>query len=79
MTHPIVLIHGLIGHLSDPVIHSHFVEKDVHAPHLIGYGDFSDRPTGSLSLEDQATHIANYISANGLGRAHLVGHSVGRP
>lgn len=35
---PIVLVHGLFGHLADPNILAAFGNADVHAPDLRGYG-----------------------------------------
>ncbi|MFT4184761.1 MAG: alpha/beta hydrolase [Rhizobium sp.] len=74
---PIVLVHGLFGSLSDPKILAAFGNADVHAPDLIGYGRNRDADVSGLSLLDQARHIADFISALGVGKVHLVGHSVG--
>ncbi|NLR99066.1 alpha/beta hydrolase [Rhizobium sp. P38BS-XIX] len=74
---PIVLVHGLFGSLSDPRILAAFGDADVHAPDLIGYGRHRDANTSSLSLLDQARHVAEFISGLGLGKVHLVGHSIG--
>ncbi|NTJ66061.1 alpha/beta hydrolase [Agrobacterium rhizogenes] len=74
---PIVLVHGLFGSLSDPKILAAFGNADVHAPDLIGYGRNREADTSSLSLLDQARHIAGFISGLDAGKVHLVGHSVG--
>ncbi len=74
---PIVLLHGLIGRLGDPEILAPFGARDVHAPDLLGYGRNRDADTSSLSLEDQARHVAGFIAALDRGPVHLAGHSVG--
>lgn len=73
----VVLIHGLFGSLNDPEILSRFDCSDVHAPDLMGYGEFSREETSDISLLAQAKHVAQYLSDAGIERAHLVGHSVG--
>ncbi|SCB46382.1 alpha/beta fold hydrolase [Rhizobium multihospitium] len=74
---PIVLVHGLFGSLSNPKILAAFGNADVHAPDLIGYGCNREADVSSLSLLDQARHIAGFISGLDAGKVHLVGHSVG--
>ncbi|MBB6488430.1 alpha/beta fold hydrolase [Rhizobium lusitanum] len=74
---PIVLVHGLFGSLNDPKILAAFGNAEIHAPDLIGYGRNRRANTGSLTLLDQARHIADFISGIGAGKVHLVGHSVG--
>jgi len=74
---PIVLVHGLFGNLADTKIISAFGDADVHAPDLIGYGQYQDRDIEHLTLNDQAGHVAAYIRRLGEKKVHLVGHSVG--
>lgn len=74
---PIVLIHGLIGSLSDPKILAAFGSTKIHAPDLIGYGRHSHTDTDNLTLGDQADHVIDFISSLGRGKVHLAGHSVG--
>lgn len=74
---PIVLIHGLFGHLNDNRIIQAFGDVPVYAPDLVGYGSLANRETTGLTLQDQAKHIAKYIRTNKLGSVHLVGHSIG--
>lgn len=77
MRKPVVLIHGLFGHLNDPKILSSVGEQDIHAPDLLGYGRQVDATVDGITLEDQADHIFRYIETNKLGPVTLVGHSVG--
>lgn len=74
---PIVLIHGLFGGQQDPNILSAFGDAEVHAPDLLGYGQLKEVDTSDLTLEDQAQHVAGFISGLGGRKVHLVGHSVG--
>lgn len=74
---PIILIHGLFGHLKDPLIRSAFGEQAVYAPDLIGYGDPRKQDVTNLQLRNQADHVARFISEKNLGQVNLVGHSVG--
>ncbi|TXH71531.1 MAG: alpha/beta fold hydrolase [Thiothrix sp.] len=77
MKHPIVLIHGLFGNLSEQKIITAFGNAAVYAPDLLGYGQFKQADLSSLTLADQANHIARFIETHQLGAVHLVGHSVG--
>ncbi len=74
---PIVLVHGLFGDLGAASIIDAFGNVSIHAPDLIGYGQFADADTGNLTLADQADHVARFISSLPGKRAHLVGHSIG--
>ncbi len=74
---PVVLIHGLFGHLNDKQILGAFGDTPVHAPDLIGYGTLAEKDTAGLTLRDQAKNVVKYIRRNELGPVHLVGHSVG--
>ena len=77
MAAPIVLIHGLFGHLQDSRILDGFGGREVHAPDLVGYGSLREEDTSSLTLDDQANRIARYVGEHDLERVNLVGHSVG--
>ncbi|WP_202976890.1 alpha/beta fold hydrolase [Xanthomonas oryzae] len=74
---PIVLVHGLFGHLADPNILAAFGNADVHAPDLLGHGQYQHCDPGNLTLKDQAQHVAAYIRRLTGKKVHLVGHSVG--
>lgn len=73
----IVLVHGLFGNLADAKILSAFGNREVHAPDLIGYGQYQNSSVENLTLDDQADHVAAYIRRLGGKKVHLVGHSVG--
>ncbi|MBL4836388.1 MAG: alpha/beta hydrolase [Kordiimonadaceae bacterium] len=77
MEHPIVLVNGLFGNLSDKKILSAITDHNIYAPDLIGYGDYRTAPTDKLTLDDQADHIANWVTENCGGPVNLIGHSIG--
>ncbi|UXT48455.1 alpha/beta hydrolase [Agrobacterium tumefaciens] len=77
ISQPIILVHGLFGHLKDPEILTQFDGADVHAPDLIGYGENCGADVEKLTLLDQANHVAAYIRGLGGQKVHIVGHSVG--
>ncbi len=74
---PVVLIHGLFGHLSDQTILSAVGGQNVFAPDLLGYGVHDSVDMNGMTLERQADHVAQYIQDNQLNAVNLVGHSVG--
>ena len=49
---PILLIHGLFGSLSDPVILGAFGATQVFAPDLLGYGAFRGGTPEAWTLEE---------------------------
>ncbi|SJM30149.1 hypothetical protein BQ8482_130048 [Mesorhizobium delmotii] len=59
---PIVLVHGLFGNLQDKRILSAFGGRSVHAPELIGYGEYRQVDVSGLALNDQADHVVRYIN-----------------
>jgi pimeloyl-ACP methyl ester carboxylesterase len=75
---PVVLIHGMLNSSS----HWHAVADrlaasyTVVAPDLIGHGD-SAAPRGDYSLGAHAASIRDLLTAIGIERATLVGHSLG--
>jgi pimeloyl-ACP methyl ester carboxylesterase len=75
---PVVFLHGFAGHLGGEQMLAQLAGAGyrVHAPLWPGY---SDHP-GEEKIEDMldfALHGADVIEALGLGRAHLIGHSMG--
>jgi pimeloyl-ACP methyl ester carboxylesterase len=76
---PVILIHGLM----DSAFHWH-KNIDAIAEHhrvwaidLIGFG-FSSRPRGpTYSLKAYAQHVREFMDAQGIDRADIVGHSLG--
>jgi pimeloyl-ACP methyl ester carboxylesterase len=75
---PVVLIHGMLNSSS----HWHEVagglvdHHTVIAPDLIGHGD-SAAPRGDYSLGAHAASIRDLLTAIGIDRATIVGHSLG--
>lgn len=78
MMTPILLLHGLIGSLSDQRILAAFGDAPVLAPDLLGYGETSGSAPTCWTLADQARHVAQWLDDHAIaGRVHVVGHSVG--
>lgn len=75
---PVVLVHGL--GVSSRYMRRAVVELapdfDVYAPDLPGCGR-SERPARALDVPELADALAAWMSAAGVGRASLVGHSLG--
>src|SRR5689334_14040552 len=75
---PVVLIHGMVNSsrhwrgVAERLAERH----TVIAPDLIGHGD-SATPRGDYSLGAHATVIRDLLSALGIERATIVGHSLG--
>jgi pimeloyl-ACP methyl ester carboxylesterase len=75
---PVVLIHGMVnasrhwGAVAERLAQRHLVI----APDLIGHGD-SATPRGDYSLGAHASVIRDLLSALGIERATIVGHSLG--
>jgi pimeloyl-ACP methyl ester carboxylesterase len=78
---PVVLVHGfLVSHDEFDDIHDELAERFyVLAPDLPGFGD-SEKPSPSrypYGIEAFAESIADLIAAFQVGRAHVIGHSMG--
>jgi pimeloyl-ACP methyl ester carboxylesterase len=75
---PVVLIHGMLNSSShwQPVANRLAERHMVIAPDLIGHGD-SAAPRGDYSLGAHAASIRDLLSAIGVDRATIVGHSLG--
>jgi pimeloyl-ACP methyl ester carboxylesterase len=75
---PVVLVHGMVnssGHWRQ--VAARLADRyTVIAPDLVGHGD-SATPRGDYSLGAHATVIRDLLSALGIGRATIVGHSLG--
>src|SRR3954454_17678690 len=75
---PVVLVHGMVNssrHWRSVAIR--LAERHtVIAPDLVGHGD-SATPRGDYSLGAHASVIRDLLSALGVGRATIVGHSFG--
>lgn len=77
MPRPIVLVHGLIGHLREPRIVDSISGAPVFAPDLLGYGEYAAVEIEGISLQEQADYVAAAIRALADGPVHVAGHSVG--
>ena len=75
---PVVLIHGMLNSSSHwhEVAHRLAGSHTVVAPDLIGHGD-SAAPRGDYSLGAHAASIRDLLTAIGIERATIVGHSLG--
>jgi pimeloyl-ACP methyl ester carboxylesterase len=75
---PVVLIHGMVNSSRhwEPVALRLAEEYTVIAPDLIGHGD-SAAVRGDYSLGAHASSIRDLLSALGVERATIVGHSLG--
>lgn len=75
---PVVLVHGMLNSSShwQSVALDLADEYTVIAPDLIGHGD-SAAPRGDYSLGAHAASIRDLLTALGIERATLVGHSLG--
>jgi pimeloyl-ACP methyl ester carboxylesterase len=75
---PVVLVHGMLNSSShwQSVALSLADKYTVIAPDLIGHGD-SAAPRGDYSLGAHASSIRDLLTAMGIERATIVGHSLG--
>jgi pimeloyl-ACP methyl ester carboxylesterase len=75
---PVVLIHGMINSSRhwERVALQLAEQHTVIAPDLLGHGD-SATPRGDYSLGAHAASIRDLLSAIGIDRASIVGHSLG--
>ena len=75
---PVVLVHGMVNSSRHwRAVAERLAERyTVIAPDLIGHGD-SATPRGDYSLGAHATVIRDLLSALGIERATMVGHSLG--
>jgi pimeloyl-ACP methyl ester carboxylesterase len=75
---PVVLVHGMVNSSRHwQAVARRLAERHtVIAPDLVGHGD-SATPRGDYSLGAHATVIRDLLSALGIGRATVVGHSLG--
>src|SRR5215204_4989883 len=75
---PVVLIHGMVNSSRhwERVALQLAEHHTVIAPDLLGHGD-SATPRGDYSLGAHAASIRDLLSAIGIERASIVGHSLG--
>jgi len=74
----LVLLHGLGSYLDSWCLNiGRFADQyRVFAPDLLGHG-YTDKPPISYSLDSFVTFLRDFLSALGINRTHLVGHSWG--
>jgi len=72
---PLLLVHGLIGHMRVRQIFDYFGSR-AHAPDLLGYGERGDWD-GPISLRAQVEFLHQYCHDHELAPVHVAGHSVG--
>jgi pimeloyl-ACP methyl ester carboxylesterase len=74
----VVLLHGIAGTSAtwDEVIPALAARHTVIAPDLLGHGE-SAKPHGDYSLGAYANVVRDLLEALGMGRATIVGHSLG--
>ena len=74
----VLLIHGIGGSLEDWILNADSLAKHhhVYALDLVGYGH-SDKPSASYSFTYMAQFIKDFMKAESIDRASLIGHSLG--
>jgi pimeloyl-ACP methyl ester carboxylesterase len=75
---PVILVHGLgvSGRYMVPLLQRLAGEFPVLAPDLPGFGESADPPR-PLGLPEMADELAAWMGASGIGRATLIGNSLG--
>jgi pimeloyl-ACP methyl ester carboxylesterase len=75
---PVVLVHGLVvsSRYMIPLAERMAESAHVYAPDLPGFGK-SDHPERPLDIAGLADALAGWMQATGLGRAALIGNSMG--
>jgi len=75
---PVVLIHGLLGHLAFPELTTGMPGFDVFAPDLPGFGRLASTPPDQVSIEHHVAWLERGIHERfGDQPVNLVAHSVG--
>jgi 2-hydroxy-6-oxonona-2,4-dienedioate hydrolase len=73
----VVFLHGTSGHLEaftrNLAAHA---EYDLHAIDMLGHG-YTGKPSRPYEIADYVEHLLDYLDAVGVGRAHIVGESLG--
>jgi pyruvate dehydrogenase E2 component (dihydrolipoyllysine-residue acetyltransferase) len=75
----VVLVHGFGGNLENWLLNQAALcesDRTVAALDLPGHGE-SAKDVGTGSLDEMSSAVLAYMDAVGIGRAHLVGHSMG--
>jgi 2-hydroxy-6-oxonona-2,4-dienedioate hydrolase len=74
----VIFLHGTSGHLEAFVrnIPAHAAHYSCHAIDMLGHG-FTGKPNYPYEIPRYVEHLANYMDACGIQKAHLVGESLG--
>lgn len=74
----VVFLHGTSGHLEAFVrtLPAHAREYSCHAIDMLGHG-YTGKPAHPYEIPRYVEHLLAYLDATGVGRAHLVGESLG--
>ncbi|MDY7086406.1 MAG: alpha/beta fold hydrolase [Actinomycetota bacterium] len=75
---PVVFLHGTSGHLEAFTrnIAQHAEHYAVHAIDMLGHG-YTGKPDLPYEIPLYVKHLADYLDAVGIERAHIVGESLG--
>jgi 2-hydroxy-6-oxonona-2,4-dienedioate hydrolase len=75
---PVVFLHGTSGHLEAFVrnLPAHARRYRCHAIDMLGHG-YTGKPDYPYEIPRYVEHLLGYLDAVGVGRAHLVGESLG--
>lgn len=76
---PILMLHGTSGHLeafSRNVVPHVEAGYQVHAIDALGHG-YTEKPAFQYEIPVYAKHVLDYMDAQSIGKAHLIGESLG--
>lgn len=75
---PIIFLHGTSGHLEAFARNfpAHATRYECHAIDMLGHG-YTGKPDYRYEIPRYVRHLADYLDAEGIERAHLVGESLG--
>ncbi len=74
----VIFLHGTSGHLEAFIrnVPAHAAKYRVHAIDMLGHG-FTGKPAYAYEIPKYVAHLADYMDAAGIERAHIVGESLG--
>jgi len=75
----VVMLHGTSGHLeafSRNIVPHVGAGFRCHAVDALGHG-YTDKPPYDYEIPKYGAHLLNYLDAQGIGRAHFIGESLG--
>ncbi|WP_434740582.1 alpha/beta fold hydrolase [Micromonospora sp. SH-82] len=75
---PVILLHGTSGHLEAFArnVAAHAEHYRVHAVDMLGHG-YTGKPDHPYEIPRYRDHLLAYLDAQGIGKAHIVGESLG--